>query len=1111
MRTTGVGHRELVGPRLLCVTLLLVSILSFGPLRAQVTGTIGGVVRDQTGAVVPGVDVTAQLVGQPLVRRTQTNDMGFYDLLALPRGVYEVRAELPGFQTQVQSGVELTAGANVRVDFALTVGEVSTLITVTAPPVLVDARSETQSSLIDDLRITDLPLSGRNVVALAGLHAGITNITAAQDMTHTREGPAMAVHGSNRNQNLFTLNNAAFMQFNQTTGLNPPPPDAVEEVRIQTHNFAAEFGQTGGSQVSIVTRAGTNRFRGALWNFHRNSALNARSFFQAARPGRRENQAGGSAGGPILKDKLFAFGSFQRLWDRRTAGSAVVFVPTDAERAGDFRGTARTLNNPIDALTGQPFRNNRGEPCVAGNVISPDCISPVAQNLLNNYIPRSPDGVINNVVTLLPAPRDNESLLARVDYHVSEKNQINAHFYGDRNRQSSWPGNINFLQLNRFSDSYQFTVNNTYTLRANLINEATFAYITAKSEGEPTTHVRPQELGVNVLVGPPGRQDGIDFSVTGGPSITYPAVFNDDYYSWEIKNNTTWIRGNHTFKWGYNLIRPVYDFDLNLTRNATFTGARTGVAMADFMLGAFDSSRLQYGYAVHDPESYKHNFFIQDTFRVHPKVVLNYGLRWEPWIAYDQQSGFHTGWIPGVQSTVVPDAPTGLLFPGDPELPGKLTYDNIFANFGPRAGFAWDFYGDARMVVRAGYGLMFQQVQGETTHAAEAPWRTTSDLRNGRIEDPFGSLGLEHPPLEPKVSFGCYAIEGWPGLRCDQFPLPLVFAYTDPNVTTPYMHHLNLSIQRQVGEHWMIENSYIGKISRDLVGHNFFNAAPPINSPRTGLPPSAANIAERTPYSPGIIGAASRVLDNYFESWYHSYQLKVDRRFSQGFSIQGSYVFSKNLTTMPQDTLGQISSIPNPFDLASLKGPSLLDRRHVGVVSWVWTPRTGFATNPALSAVLGGWTVTGLWRAQSGNPLTFTMGRDVAVTGQSGAGAQYATLASGASLEDIKLDHSSRHDMIMRYFNTGAFIHPSSVPLGTFGNVGRGAVYGPPDVSMDMSLLRNINVTEQVRLQLRGEFFNAFNQVNFSNPTTNAGSGNFGRITGASAGRQIQVAAKIMW
>ena len=267
-------------------------------------------------------------------------------------GAIGERVELSGFETQVQKDVELTAGANVRLDFSMRVGGLTEQVDVAARATMLETRTATQSNLIDDQRVQDLPMNGRNVVALAGTYAGVTAIRASQDTSDGRQGPIMSVNGGNTNHNLFTLNGAVFTHFNQTTGFNPPPPDAVQEIRIQTHNFSAEYGHTAGSQVSIVSKAGTNAFHGTAWEFHRNSALNARSFFQTRKPEQKQNQAGASGGGAIIRNKLFWFGSYQRLWDRPKRDQSQTIVPTDAQRAGDFTASAPQLRNPVNPITG---------------------------------------------------------------------------------------------------------------------------------------------------------------------------------------------------------------------------------------------------------------------------------------------------------------------------------------------------------------------------------------------------------------------------------------------------------------------------------------------------------------------------------------------------------------------------------------------------------------------------------------------------------------------------------------------------------------------------------------------------------------------------------------
>jgi hypothetical protein len=319
-----------------------------------------------------------------------------------------------------------------------------------------------------------------------------------------------------------------------------------------------------------------------------------------------------------------------------------------------------------------------------------------------------------------------------------------------------------------------------------------------------------------------------------------------------------------------------------------------------------------------------------------------------------------------------------------------------------------------------------------------------------------------------------------------------------------------MSLQRQLGSNLAVEAAYVGKLGNKLVGHNYFNAAPFINSPITGLPPSLQNVEQRVPFSPGVISAQSRVLGNFFRSTYHSMQLRVEKRLSRGLSFSASYAFSKNRTNQPENTTGLISSIPNPFDLESLWGPSILDRRQVFAASWVWSPEPRL-TNRVFAGLLRDWTFTGLHRIQSGSPLVFIMGTDVAQNGILQPNGQYALLVSGATAEDVRRSPDTTADKIAQYFNVGSFVPVNSVPRGIYGNAPRGLIYGPGDIGIDFAVLRYINLRENLRLQLRGEFFNAFNNVNFGNPNTTVSAANFGRITGAGPGRVVQLAAKVIW
>ncbi len=369
------------------ILLILTAVLGWPILgEAQVAGTISGYVRDESGAVIPGAEVKATMVGQQLMRSAITDETGFFNLLAMPRGAYEITAQLTGFSTQ-STKAELTAGENLRVDFRMNLGAIQETIVVSGTAALVETRSATMSGLVDDRRVQELPLNGRNVVELASTLPGITDVQASQEMGSTRGGPTMIVHGASRGQNNFSLNGANFTNYSQTAGFNPPPPDAVQEIRVQTSTFSAEFGNNAGAQVTMVTKAGSNQFHGTAWEFHRNDKLNARSFFQPRKAEQKQNQYGASAGGRIVTNKVFFFGAYQQLTNRAEAGSTQAFVPTDAQRLGDFRSTATQIRNPIDPITGRAYTTPSGGACVTGNVIDPACISPVAKNYLRAFHP----------------------------------------------------------------------------------------------------------------------------------------------------------------------------------------------------------------------------------------------------------------------------------------------------------------------------------------------------------------------------------------------------------------------------------------------------------------------------------------------------------------------------------------------------------------------------------------------------------------------------------------------------------------------------------------------------------------------------------------------------
>lgn len=1062
------------------VSFFLLSALAF----AQNRGTISGYVKDATGGMVTSARVTLTNERTGEVRNATSDTTGNYQFLGLVSGSYVIEAEVSGFKRFRNTGVILEVDSNVRADVTLEVGAVTESVSVTAEASLVDTRSAETSAIIDGKRLMDLPVSGRNVFRLASTLPGVLGVVAPDntDLGDSRSGPRMNVNGSRANMNYNRFNGTYFNNPSRNTGLNAPPPDAVQEFKIQTSNFSAESGRNPGANITIVSRQGTNEFHGAAWEFHRNDNLNARSFFQTSRPQLIQNQFGVAAGGPVKRNKLFTFGTFELLRDRRQAATTDAFPITRREAAGDFSHLlpGRQLVNPTN---NQPFPNNQ---------IPTSMFDPVSRRLLE-FIPVVESGLLQSVG---PNPRNSELYMVRMDYILTDKQTLFGHYYLNQNSVSApvlaygsnisgWTGQT---QRPRFQNA---GINHTYTLSANVLNQITLGYTRSFSLTTPIVTRLPQELNLATL---PVYTDGgsPQFRATGRFNLNSggPVKFISNTY--QIQENLSWVKGRHTMKFGFEFMDLGFFQSFLGPPAFTFNGQRTGGgnaargdSMADFLLGTYQALAVTNGVRVNDGANTFTNFYAQDDFKVNRRLTLNLGLRYEmptPWV--DKYDRINTVFpVAGVRSSKFPTAPPGMLFPGD--LPrGLMPTDRN--NLAPRFGFAWDVFGDGKTAVRGAYGIFYDTFNTDTVAQENPPFVGGGQtFFNGQMSNPFGSVGVNAPPafIDPAAFTFVLPING------------LWSATTPDGLRTTYMQEFNFMISRQVSRDYAVNVGYIGKTGTKLIAYRPFNAAPYAPGATEG------NAPQRVPFQPGIYGPQGYYLDNAFTSAYHSFQAELNKRFSKGFQFNTSYVLSKALDSSSSFTLG--GCVSNPFDVRAGRGRSDWDRRHNVVMSGVWAPPVYQQQKGLVGRVFGGWNLSGISTIQSGLPVTAVNGQNRALDGTGCAGSQLANIVG-----DPVREHANRADMINKFFETGAFALPA---IGTYGNSSRGVLSGPANVNTDLAILKDVNVSESMRFQFRAEFFNIFNQVNFGNPIGSIANARFGAITGAAAGRSTQLGLKFLW
>ena len=1049
---------------------LLFTFLLSTPLTAQViTGSLYGTVTDPTGAIVPNAHITATSAERGNTRGAVSNDKGEWVLTLMPIGTYGIKVDAAGFKSFDRTGIALSAEDNIKIDARLELGAASDTITVTTEAAQVDSRSSTLGATIGERTLMDMPLDGRNIFDLTTLLPGISNVTDPQTFTNDRQGPTFTTSGSRSAQNNMTFDGMLFVALFRNTGLNYPPPDAIAEVRVQTSNYTAEYGRNSGTSMNVVTKSGTNVLHGSVWEYIRNNDFNARSFFSKTVSKLVQNQYGGTLGGPVIKNKLFLFGSYQGLKVRTAALSSSAKPLTSAESSGTFSSKI------TDPLSGQPF------PQSGKNYIIPTSrFDPVAVKL--NSLIEPANSSSGQLIATYAAPQNDDQGLIRGDYYWG-KHAIDARYNQVASRDEKSSGNVPSYERIADNTSYHTaSIGDTLPITPNLLNVARLAYNRFGGTVSVLTPYSLASLGSKLpQFGPPNPSEiNVSSRFDIGNTSAAPALLVNE--NREFTDSLSWVHGTHSIKVGFQFLRLQY---LNRTwfqaqGGFTFSGIFTGNSAADFLLGipqtlSISTPQLEQGGVQHNTF-----YYAQDDWRINRRLTLNLGLRYELAFPWYQPNNYWGGFIAGEQSQVYKNAPVGLVFPGDPGEPRGLVQTDG-NNFAPRIGFAYDVRGDGKTAIRGGFGVFYDAITSNIIQNGTQPFRYGFTINAPySLTDPLRGLA----PIPDGVNLSNPTFSTNP---------PPQLTFPSPTMRTPYTFQDNLTVQHQVRRDLMVEVAYVGKLGRKLLTDIGTN--PAIYFPGA----TVANEDSRRVYKG--FGSLNQ-MGTFANSEYNALQTQAIKRFANHFTVQGAYTFSKAMDNSSSN-VSDTASIPNPFNLRGEWALADFYAKHIASLAGVWELPRFMNHNLFLRETVGGWNLSGRFTARSGNPINVVTGADNALSGT-------PDQRPNVNGNPIIPGNRTLQQEIAQWFNPAVFSVPAA---GNYGDLGRNALIGPGQQATNIGLLKNFPIPfrEGMYVQFRAEAFNATNTPIFKNPTATYGS-SLGKITSTSGGdRHLQFALKVVW